>query len=221
MDTKILLENGTNELEILEFIVDGNSYAADSDGVVRINMSSTLDKVSSSITIVTHENDLDLKDGTYSLVIVPFIASDGKYSSHYSDSKISIPVVSDYEEILDYDFNVTMSDENKILMKDTGNVEIPFEIVSNNEFDDSNIRISMYKKNKLSAYDQTYSLIDLMEYSTNEFDKVSDSIYKIEGNSIKLKLDLSLLDKTGYEIRFELYDGDKKIDTIKKKIIVR
>jgi len=26
MDTKILLENGTNELEVLEFIVDGNSY---------------------------------------------------------------------------------------------------------------------------------------------------------------------------------------------------
>ncbi len=26
MDTKILLENGTNELEILEFVVDGNSY---------------------------------------------------------------------------------------------------------------------------------------------------------------------------------------------------
>lgn len=26
MDTKILLENGTNELEILEFSVDGRSY---------------------------------------------------------------------------------------------------------------------------------------------------------------------------------------------------
>ena len=26
MDTKILLENGTNELEVLEFILDGNSY---------------------------------------------------------------------------------------------------------------------------------------------------------------------------------------------------
>ena len=26
MDSKILLENGTNELEILEFIVDGNYY---------------------------------------------------------------------------------------------------------------------------------------------------------------------------------------------------
>ncbi len=25
METKILLENGTNELEVLEFIVDGNS----------------------------------------------------------------------------------------------------------------------------------------------------------------------------------------------------
>ena len=26
METKILLENGTNELEVLEFVVDGNSY---------------------------------------------------------------------------------------------------------------------------------------------------------------------------------------------------
>ena len=26
MDTKILLENGTNELEVLEFRLDGNSY---------------------------------------------------------------------------------------------------------------------------------------------------------------------------------------------------
>ena len=26
MDTKILLENGTNELEILEFMLDGNNY---------------------------------------------------------------------------------------------------------------------------------------------------------------------------------------------------
>ena len=26
MDSKILLENGTNELEVLEFVLDGNSY---------------------------------------------------------------------------------------------------------------------------------------------------------------------------------------------------
>ena len=26
MDTKILLENGTNELEVLEFELDGNAY---------------------------------------------------------------------------------------------------------------------------------------------------------------------------------------------------
>ena len=29
MDSKILLENGTNELEILEFTVDGNAYGID------------------------------------------------------------------------------------------------------------------------------------------------------------------------------------------------
>lgn len=208
-------------LKNMEFIVDSKNYAADSDGIVRINMSNTLDKVSSSISIVTHENDLDLKDGNYSLVIIPFVASDGKYSSEYSNSKISIPVVSDYEEILDYDFNVTMSEESKILVKASGNVEIPFTILSKNEFTDSNIRISMYKKNTLSAYDQTYSLIDLMDYNTNELEKVTDSVYKIDGNEVTLKLNLSDLENTGYEIRFELYDGDKKIDTIKKKIIIR
>ena len=35
MDTKILLENGTNELEVLEFMVSGNSYGIN---VAKINV---------------------------------------------------------------------------------------------------------------------------------------------------------------------------------------
>ena len=208
-------------LKNMEFIIDGVNYFADSDGIVRIKLSDNLDKVAKSLTIVTYENDFDLSNGDYSLVIVPFVASDGKYADTYSNSNISIPVVSDYEEILDYEFNVTMNNEDKILVKDSGNVVIPFEIISNNKFSNPSIRISLYKKNSLSAYDQSYSLIDLDDYSSNELQLATDYSYVIEDGKFNLSFDLSNLDKTGYEFRFELFDGDKRIDVIKKKIIVR
>ena len=229
MKTGILIKLVDNEgniidkkyLKNMEFIIDGVNYFADSDGIVRIKLSDTLDKVAKSLTIVTYENDFDLSNGDYSLVIVPFVASDGKYADTYSNSNISIPVVSDYEEILDYEFNVTMNNEDKILVKDSGNVVIPFEIISNNKFSNPSIRISLYKKNSLSAYDQSYSLIDLDDYSSNELQLATDYSYVIEDGKFNLSFDLSNLDKTGYEFRFELFDGDKRIDVKKKKIIVR
>ena len=114
-----------------------------------------------------------------------------------------------------------MNNDDKILVKDSGNVVIPFEIISNNKFNNPSIRISLYKKNSLSAYDQSYSLIDLDNYSSNELQLATDYSYVIEDGKFNLNFDLSNLDKTGYEFRFELFDGDKRIDVIKKKIIVR
>ena len=208
-------------LKNMEFIVSGVNYAANSDGIVRINLSDSLAKVYSNLTIITHENDFDLTDGDYSLVITPFVASDGKFSSVFADSNISIPVVSDYEEILEYDFNVTMDEESKILMKDSGSATISFNIISKNKFDNPSIRVSMYKKYDLSAYNQTYTIIDLAQYASNELELANEMTYNVNVGKFELGLNLDSLDKTGYEVRFELYDGDKKIDTIKKKFIVR
>lgn len=208
-------------LKNMEFIVDGVNYSADSDGVVRINMSDNLNDVTGSLTIVTYENDFDLKDGDYSLVINPYIADDGRYTDTFATSNISIPVVSDYQEILDYNFNVKMDEESRILIKDSGSVVIPFEILSINEFSDPSVRVSLYKKNNLTAYDQIYTLIDLDLYSSNELELATDYSYIVSGNKLDLNLDLSGLEKTGYEIRFELFDGDTRIDLIKKKFIVR
>lgn len=208
-------------LKNIEFIVNDTNYSADSDGVVRINMANTLDKVSGTLTIVTHENDLDLKDGDYSLVITPFIASDGKYTSIYSDSNVSIPVVSDYQEIFDYEFNVDMDDTNKILNRFSGIVNIPFDVVSKSEFKNPSVRVSLYKKVELTAYDQSYSIVDLKEYVNDELKLVEDYAYLVESNEFSLNFDLTEFDKTGYEVRFELFDGDMKIETIKKKFIVK
>ena len=208
-------------LKNMEFIVDNKNYSADNDGIVRINTADNLDKVSSSITVITHENDLDLSDGSYSLLIVPYIANDGKYTSVYSNSSISIPVVSDYQEILDYDFNVMMDDSYKILNKLDESVVIPFRIMNDNSFDDPNVRVSLYKKDSLTAYNQNYSVVDLDNYSTNELTLAANYSYLVVGKSLELNLDLTEFEKTGYEIRFELFDGDKRIDIIKKKFIIK
>ena len=208
-------------LKNMEFIVGGVNYFADSDGVVRINMSNGVDKVTGSLTIVTYENDLDLTEGNYSLVITPFVASDGKYTNNTYNSNISIPIVSDYQEILDFEFNVHMNDENKILAKDSGVVIVPFDIISNNEFENPSVRVSLYRKEKMTAYEQKYVLVDLDDYSSNELVVATDYSYVVSGNKLELNLDLSSMEKTGYELRFELFDGDRRIDLIKKKFIVR
>jgi hypothetical protein len=208
-------------LKNMEFIVDNKNYSADNDGIVRINMADNLDKVSSSITVITHENDLDLSDGSYSLLIVPYIANDGKYTSVYFNSSISIPVVSDYQEILDYDFNVLMDDSYKILNKLDESVVIPFRIMNDNSFDDPNVRVSLYKKDSLTAYNQSYSVVDLDNYSINELTLAANYAYLVDGKNLELNLDLTEFEKTGYEIRFELFDGDKRIDIIKKKFIIK
>lgn len=208
-------------LKNMEFIVEGVNYFADSDGIVRIKMSDGISKVTNNLTVVTYENDLDLSEGNYSLVIEPFVANDGKYTDTYSSSNISIPVVSDYQEILDFDFNVNMDDEKKILVKEEENVVIPFDILSNNEFENPSVRISLYKKKTMSGYDQTYELIDLDDYSGNELELATDYSYVVAGSKLELNMDLSTMVKGGYEFRFELFDGDRRIDVIKEKFIVR
>lgn len=208
-------------LKNMEFIVGGVNYSADSDGIVRINMSDDLSKVNSTLTVVTYENNLDLKDGNYSLVITPFVANDGKYSSSYFDSCISIPVVSDYKDIFDYEFNVKIDDANKILIKATGNASVDYKVSSKHKFENASLRVSLYKKKEMTAYDQTYEIIDLKEYVSNDLELIDEYSYVVENGKLTLDFDLTKFEKRGYEVRFDLYDGDTKIESIKKKFIIK
>ena len=155
------------------------------------------------------------------VVITPFVANDGKYSNNYFDSCISIPVVSDYKDIFDYEFNVKMDDSSKILVKATGNTDVEFKVSSKHKFENASLRVSLYKKKEMTAYDQSYELIDLNEYIVNDLELIDNYSYAIENGKLTLKLDLSKFKKTGYEVRFELYDGNIKIETIKKKFIIK
>ena len=88
-------------------------------------------------------------------------------------------------------------------------------------FNNSNVRVSLYRKKVLGADDQTYELVDLQNYLTNKLTKAEDKVYYVTTNDLALSLNNTKFDNTGYELKFELYDGDKFITAIKKKFIVR
>ena len=220
----IKLVNSNNEivskkyLKNVLFQIGENTYSPDNDGIVRINLSN--EKQTNKLVIKTYETDTKLETGNYNFVITPFLASDGKYSSNLTANSITLPVTTTKTEEIDYGFNVTLDENDKVLYKKQNTHDLNFKIIKDTSFTPT-VRVYLYKKSKLTAYNQVYDLINLQEVSTNQLNEVEDNIYTIDSNSLDLSLNLSRLDKTGYEVRFELYDGSKLVTIIKKRFIVR
>ena len=87
-----------------------------------------------------------------------------------------------------------------------------------------NIKLSLYKKEKLTAYDQNYILVDLQDYFDNKLTLFNDTTYNLfdilnESNVIDLLI--NDFEYGGYKFVFDLYDGNTKIDTVEKTFIVK
>ncbi len=108
-----------------------------------------------------------------------------------------------------------------------------FDILQAEDLKEPSIRISLYKKNSLTAYNQDYTIIDLKDYMVNDLVKVEDNVYSITNdpirytspdylyNNFELNLITENLENNGYKFVFDLYDGNKKIGTINKYFIVK
>ena len=114
-----------------------------------------------------------------------------------------------------------MDSEDNIIYKENNKTKMNFEIIESGELESPNIRISLYKSQDLSPYNQTYEIVDLQDYIIDELIEVEENAYRAVEKDLELTLNTTKFLKTGYEFRFELYDGDKHITTIKKKFIVR
>ena len=118
-----------------------------------------------------------------------------------------------------------MNSEDKIIT--TNENEFDFEILVSEINENTNIKMSLYEKDSLSAYNQNYTLVDLDKYITNNtLEKYEDNIYYAlkepnNSNILKLKLNTDLLKKNGYMFVFELYEEEKLINKINKKFIVK
>ena len=124
----------------------------------------------------------------------------------------------------DYGFDVSINSDSRIINKE-GITNLSFNIKQSG-LENPNIKVSMYMKDELTAYNQDYSLIDLEDYSDINLERFIDSIYYVsknpqEENTFSINLDTSKLDKTSYKFVFDLYEDNLKVGSISKNIIIR
>ena len=213
-------------LKNISFLLDDKKYSPSSDGIVRINLENITNNITKNLTIQTFMDNSKLKSGDYKFVISLYTAYDGLYSNEIL-TNIEIPVyVGENAYKNDVNFNVIMDNEDKIITTDTNEFNFNF-LISDNLKENSNIRISLYKKNELSAYDQNYAIIDLGDYLVDGiYEKHDDNIYYASKNvknndALNINLNASLLEKNGYMFIFELVENDKVVSKINKKFIVK
>ena len=213
-------------LKNILFMIGENKYLPSSDGIVRINLDKGIKDIDDDLIIQTFKDNSKLEKGNYKFEVSLYAAYDGKYSTE-SLAKINIPVyVGENIYKNDISFNVLMDNEDKIIATDINEFNFNF-LLSDNISDNSNIKISLYKKNLLSAYDQNYTLVDLGDYLVNNtLDKYEENIYyavkDIKNNdNLNINLNTSLLEKNGYMFIFELYEEEKIVSKINKKFVVK
>ena len=217
-------------LKNIIFDVDGSVYTFDSDNILRVDLN-TNSSVSNTLSIITHQCSSSLANGTYYIRINPYYSYDGKFYSNVLASTIDIPlIVSDSVSDYNYNFDVLMDSSNSIINQGD-EVSLNFDILEDSVVN-PNIKVSMYQKDELTAYNQDYTLIDMGDYTEDVLDLYIDSVYYVSRNPVSysvseqyntfsLNLDTTDLDKTCYKFVFDLYEGNRKISSISKYIIIR
>jgi len=218
-------------LKNIVFKVGNGIYSPESDNIVHINLNNGINDVTKTLSIITGNNDTGLKEGTYYFKISNFASYDGYYYDELNDIELTIPV--EVKEPVVYSFDVIVDGEYNILSKKEDFINIPFDILQNGNLKNPNIRVSLYKKNELTAFDQGYSIVDLSMYVSNILDAYENNVYSVAidpidyiepdylFNNFELNLIMSNFENFGYKFVFELYDNNEKVGTIEKYFIVK
>lgn len=207
------------------FEVGEKEYFALKDNSIKINLGSIADTELKTLKIKTKENSSDLENGTYYIKINKYISEDGYYYDSLYEDEIVIPVIVQNSsiEISDYSFNVEMATKTIILDKKLEEALVSFNIVYSGNFTEPNIKISLYEKNDLTAYNQNYTLVNISEYSSDTLIAAEKNKYYVDVLNPIFNLNLipNKFNNNGYKYVFELYDGTNKITKIEKYFIVR
>lgn len=229
LSIKMINSNGDivskQNLKNVSFKIGDKKYSPSDDGIIRINLEKGISNITDNLIIETYSDNSNLEEGNYKFIITMYTAYDG-INSNENLSSIEIPVyVGKNIYNNDNSFNVIMDNEDKIIT--TNKNEFNFEIMVSTISENTNIKMSLYKKNSLSAYDQSYTIVDLGEYLIdNNFERYDENIFYVtkepsENSILKVNLDTQLLEKKGYMFVFELYEGEKIVSKINKKFIVK
>ncbi len=238
LSIKLVDSNGNivnkNYLKNIMFKVGNNEYQMETDNIVRINLKSGISSVDKTLSIIVSEDNLTLPNGNYYFKISNYVSYDGYYYNNLNNSIITIPaVVTNSKYNSAYSFDVIMDDDDKIVYKSNETSNMILNILHKSTLTSPNIRVSLYKKDKLTAYDQTYLIEDLSNYVSNVLNRYSTNVYYVTQNPLQynndpntyntFELDLitANFENTSYKLVFDLYDGEKKINSIEKTFIVK
>ena len=222
-DKKITLDK--SYLSNIQFKYNDKVYMPYSNGIVNINLN---DITTGNIIIDTYVNDKKI-EGNYSFNICPYVSYDGlNYNNKITDKCIDIQlnIIDNYKDKYKFDIQINASDRIFIKNKDK---TLNFEMLYLGELENPNIKVSLYEKKDKTAYDQTFTLVDLGKYIYNDIEKTDNNVYsfidlissssKYEMYSLSFKN--SNFKLNGYKIVFDLYDGNKKVSSIEKKILIK
>ena len=211
-------------LENMIFEVDQKEYYANANNEIILNLGNIQPNTTKSLKIKTKTNSSDLEIGTYYLKIKNFISDDGYNYNSLSENEIVIPIIVNNETPImpNYNFNVQMANEYTIINKTDEDVIVPFNITYVGQLIEPNIRIALYEKEELTAYNQKYKIIDIAQYTTDNLVFIENNKYYVDVSPIfNIKLDSRQFKNTGYKYVFELYDGTRKISQVEKYFIVK
>lgn len=217
----------------IRFKIDSNEYYPTSDNLIRINLNNGINDTTKVLSIIVDEDNTTLPSGNYYFKISNYVSYDGEYYDNLGNDEITIPAVIENNNYKNkYSFDVFIEDENRILSKTNPSTNIKLNIIEK-DLNNPNIRVSLYQKDNFTAYDQNYSLVDLQNYVTNTLNSSLNKEYNIFTNMVQydgtsntynyfeLNLDMNKFNYGGYRLVFDLYDGNKKVETIDKNFIVK
>lgn len=216
---------GKSYLSNIQFKYNDKVYVPYSNGVVNINLD-TVNEGNLVIDTFVNNNKIE---GNYSFYVCPYVSYDGiNYSNVVLNSCLNIPlnIVDNYKD--EYKFDIVINGNDRIFMKNQDKT-LNFEMLYMSDIENPNIRVSLYEKNELTAYDQTYSLVDLKDYLYNDIQEIDNKTYMFldeivsssEYDMYSLSFKNSKFNLNGYKLVFDLFDGENKVGSIEKKFIVK
>lgn len=216
-------------LKNLTFAIQDQFYYPEDNGVTYIPLTGQ-----DVLTITTRSSNNNLPLGNYTIHMRGYTSLDGKYAASLSENETTASlIVSDTPIDFDYGLQLITDESKRILNKTETNTTLSFDLLNTGALTEPNLRVSLYQKKSLTAYNQEYQLINLQDFATSTLDQAGLNSYYVarvaktyDGtpasyNHYDVNLDLSKMSSGGYEFVFELYDGNRKIGSVSKKYIVR
>ena len=200
--------------------IDNHNYYFDSSNSIKINYGRLTTITNKTLSLVTRENSNSLQPGIYYLKLSSFITKNNIDYLSKNTTEISIPVLISYNgNNIDYTFTVTGEDLN--VNKSLNSKTITFNVTLLGVLTDPIIKVSLYEKRSLTAYNQTYDLVNLSSFVSDTLTSTSNNTYYVGSGTTTFNLHLinNRFGNNGYKYLFELYDGNMKIGELEKYFI--